>query len=233
MTKSRIVLAITALAICGIFITCNKSSNPAGPTPPPDPTTGQIILSEGFEGDLSNYRALSFDSLLMSITTQNPHSGTHSLTSDSNNSSIRGILDRSIDDSIAGLQFYLMATKAGQDLMVAFCKTGSSPTGLYTIIGMGIDKSGSLTYVYQNAPDDSINNESKNFAALTLNKWYKCRIEYDYSDTTLTYYVDDKIVRQRTTPTPMSLPVFVVMRDSLGTQGPSGCYLDDITIFKR
>jgi hypothetical protein len=142
-------------------------------------------------------------------------------------------LDRSIDDSIAGLQFYMMATKGGTNLMVALCKSGSSPSGLWTSIGMGIDKSGSLKYDYQNAPDDSINNEHKNFAALTLNKWYKFRVEYDYTDTTLTFYVDDKLVRKKPAPSPSTLPLFVVMRDSLGAQGASGCYLDDITVFKR
>jgi hypothetical protein len=239
MKKSGIFLAVGVLAVSMAFITCNEKSGPTTPStpinPPPDPTAGQIIVSEGFENDSifrTNYRVLSFEPGKMSISAQNPHSGTHSLTSDSNKTSIACQIDPAIGDSIAGLQFYLKATKHGQNLIVAMCKTGSSPSGLWTTIGMGIDKSDSLRYVYEDNPD-AIINEHKNFAKLTLNKWYKCRVEYDYTDTTLTYYVDDAVVRTRTAPSPMTLPTFVVMRDSLGTQESSGCYLDDIMIFKR
>jgi hypothetical protein len=170
---------------------------------------------------------------MMSISTQYAHSGKCSLTSDSNNTSIKKGISPSIDDSIAGLQFYLRATKlAHTDFIVAICKPGSSANGLFTIMGMGIDKSDSLRYVYEEDPLDPIN-EHKNFAALTLNKWYKCKIEYDYSDTTLTYFLDDSTVYTRTAPSPMTLQTLVVMRDSLGAQGPSGYYIDDITIYKR
>ena len=235
MTKSRIAFAIAVVAICGMIMNCNKNSNPTGPTPPPDPTTGQIIVSEGFEGDLSNYRQINYDSSqgMMSISTQYAHSGKASLTSDSNNTGIKRTVDPSIHDSIAGLQFYLMATKdAHTDFMAAICTPGSSANGLYSILGMGIDKSDSLRYVYEKDPLDPIN-EHKNFAALTLNKWYKCKIEYDFTDTTLTYYLDDAIVHTQPASNLMTLEMFVVMRDSLGAQGPSGYYLDDVIIYKR
>jgi hypothetical protein len=32
---------------------------------------------------------------------------------------------------------------------------------------------------------------------------------------------------------PMTLHMFVVMRDSLGAAGPSGYYIDDVAIYKR
>jgi hypothetical protein len=222
-----------------MVVSCSKKTpNPV--TPPDDQPPGNVILSEGFEGDSTyldsnNYRQITYDPAQgrMSISTQHAHSGKSSLTSDSNNTGIKKGISPSIDDSIAGLQFYLMATKlAHTNFLAAICKPGSSANGLFTIIGMGIDKSDSLKYVYENAPGDPIN-EHKNFAALTLNKWYKCKIEYDYSDTTLTYFLDDATVYTRTAPSPMTLQTFVVMRDSLGAQGPSGYYVDDIIVYKR
>jgi hypothetical protein len=232
MTKSRIVYAIIAAVISGMIVTCNKES---GPTAPVDKVPGTIILSEGFEGDLSSYKQVTYqaDQGMMSIATQHAHSGNGSLASDSNNTGIKRMISPSIDDSIAGLQFYLMATKlAHTNFFAAICKPGSSANGLFTIIGMGIDKSDSLKYIYENMPGDPIN-EHVNFAALTLNKWYQCKIEYDYSDTTLTYFLDNDIVYTRTAPSPMTLQIFVAMRDDLGAQGTSGYYIDDVAIYKR
>jgi hypothetical protein len=232
MTKSRIVYAIIAVVISGMIVTCNKEGGPAAPV---DKVPGTIILSEGFEGDLSNYRQVTYQAGqgMMSIATQHARSGKGSLTSDSNNTSIKRMISPSIDDSIAGLQFYLMATKpAHTDFFAALCKPGSSANGLYTIIGMGIDTSDSLKYIYENMPGDPIN-EYKKFAAFTLNKWYKCKIEYNYSDTTLTYFLDNDTVYTRTAPSPMTLQIFIVMRDGLGAQGTSGYHIDDVAIYKR
>jgi len=234
MRKSWMLYAImAAVALCVMVVSCSKKNT--NPVKPPDQPPGNVILSEGFEGDLSNYRQITYDPAqgMMSISTQHVHSGNGSLTSDSNNTGIKRGISPSIDDSIAGLQFYLMATKAAHtNFIVAICRPGSSANGLFTIIGMGIDKSDSLEYIYENAPGDPIN-EHKNFSALTLNKWYKCKIEYDYSDTTLTYFLDNDTVYTRTTPSPMTLQTFVVMRDSLGALGPSGYYIDDVAIYKR
>ncbi|HAJ80777.1 MAG TPA: hypothetical protein DCO75_13525 [Fibrobacteres bacterium] len=230
MKKSLLVYGIAAIVLCAIIVRCNS-----GPTSPSDKVLGHIIFSEGFESDLSEYRQITYDPTQgkMSISTQYAQSGKGSLTSDSNNTGIKGNISPSIDDSIAGLQFYIMASKASHtDLLVAMCKTGSSANGLFTIMGMGIDKSDSLKYVYENTPDDSIN-EHKNFAACALNKWYKCKIEYNYTDTTLTYYLDDAVVRTQPSPSPMTLQTFIVMRDSLGVQGTSGYYVDNVSVYKR
>jgi hypothetical protein len=232
MKKSRMVYGIAAVGIGVIIMQCNNNS---GPTAPKETLPGTVILSEGFEGDLSNYRQVVYTDgqALMSLSKQCAHSGTGSLTSDSNNTSIKRSIDPYIQDSIAGLQFYLMATKAAHtNFLVAICKPGSSANGLFTIIGMGIDKSDSLKYFYQETPDPA-GITSENFAALTLNKWYECKIEYDFTDTTLTYYVDDALVCQRPASNPMALQTFVVMRDNLGAQGASGYYLDDVCIYKR
>jgi hypothetical protein len=232
------VYAIAAVALCAMVVSCSKKTT--NPVKPPDQPLGNVILSEGFEGDSTyldsnNYRQITYGPAQgrMSISTEHAHSGKSSLTSDSNNTGIKKGISPSIDDSIAGLQFYLMATMAAHtDFIVAICKPGSSANGLFTIIGMGIDMSDSLKYVYENTPGDPIN-EHKNFSALTLNKWYKCKIEYDYSDTTLTYFLDNDTVYTRTAPSPMTLQTLVAIRDSLGAKGPSGYYVDDIIVYKR
>jgi len=234
MGKFRIAFVIASVVIGGIMVMCNSKNAPTSPTVP-----GTTIFSEGFESNLTldslGYRQVVYTpgEALMSISTQCAHTGTHSLTSDSNNTSIKYRFDTPISDSIAGLQFYLMATKAAHtNFLAAICQPGSSANGLFIILGLGIDKSDSLMYFCQTDPD-SAGTTSKNFAALTLNKWYKCKIEYNFTDTTLTYYVDDVIVGNKITSAPKSLQTFVVMRDNLGAQGTSGYYLDDITVYKR
>ena len=231
MKKFYAVCAIAAVALGGLLICCDKKDASSAPPAP----ERNAVLSEGFENGISDYMQVTYapEQGLMSVSTNYAHSGTHSLTSDSNNTGIRKSLDDPISDSIAGLEFYLMAKKAERTNFVAvIARSGSSANGLYTILGMGIDKSDSLKYIYEYQPDDT-SNEHKNFAALMLNKWYKCKIEYDYSDTTLTYSLDDSTVYTRTAPSPMTLQTFIVMRDSLGAPGPSGYYVDDVAVYKR
>lgn len=228
---------VAAVAAVGMIMMCDKDNNPIAPVNPVPVNTvpGYVILSDDFEGDLSNYRQVSYYSTdgMLSLSTQHARAGSGSLTSDSNSTSIKKVIDPAINDSIAGLQFYLMATKTAQtNFMAALCKPGSSANGLFAIYGMGIDKSDSLGYTFENAPNDPIN-EHKNFAALTLNTWYKCKIEYDYTTTTLTYYLDDAVAFTRLAPDPMTLQIFVIMRNDLGAQGPSGYYIDDIAVYKR
>ena len=232
MGKFRMVYAIAAAALAAAIMHCGKDGNPMNT---PDPAPGTVILSEGFEGDLSGYKQIVYDGFqgLMSITTHQAYSGKGSLTSDSNETGIKRMIDPSIDDSIAGLQFYMMAAKASHaNTIVAICRMGSSANGLFTIMGMGIDTSDSLKCVYESAPADPAN-EYKNFAPLKLNTWYKCQVEYDYSAATLSYFLNDTIVHTISAMNPMTLHTFVVMRDSLGAAGPSGYYIDDVAIYKR
>lgn len=181
MGKCRIACTIAAVVIGGILVMCNSS--PTSNTPPPTPVVltvqGNTILSEGFEADLSNYMQVVYTEgqAMMSLSKQFANSGKGSLTSDANNTSIKKRIDPAIEDSIAGLQFALLATKkAHTNFIAAICQPGSSANGLFVILGLGIDKSDSLKYYCQTAPD-SANITSKNFAPLTLNKWYKCKIE--------------------------------------------------------
>jgi hypothetical protein len=231
MKKCWIVSFAAVTTLTGIFSGCDSGTN----NPSSGETLGQVILEEGFEGNLENYRQLLYETnqSMMTISSNCAKSGKSSLTSESNNSSIKVRVDPSIDDSIAGLQFYLMATKFSHtNFYAALCKPGSSSTGLVTFFGIGVDKSDSLKYIYEDLLNGEVK-EHKNFAALQLNKWYKCKIEYDYSDTTLTYFLDDAIIRKKPVPNPMTLQVFVAIRDSLGANGSSGYYLDDVKVYKR
>lgn len=232
MKRFPVISAIAAAVTAATVLMCN---NGTGPAKDEDIVPGNVILSEEFEGDLSNYRQIVYTpgNGMMSISTQHARFGKGSLTSDSNNTGIKCAIDPAIMDSIAGLQFYLMATQAAHtNFLAALCKPGSSANGLFTIIGMGIDKSDSLQTVYEEFPFDPAR-EYRKFAALALNIWYKCKIEYNYTDTTLTYFVDDAVVYQRGASNPMTLSVFVAMRDSIGAQGPSGCYIDNVSVYKR
>jgi hypothetical protein len=220
------------ITLCGMSVKCTRENNPAGSA---DSVTGVVILSEDFEGTLENYRQLLYTpgQGMMSISALHARAGKGALTADSNNTSIKKALDPSITDSIAGLRFFLMATKAAHTgFFASLCKNGSSRTGMVTFIGMGIDTSDSIECLYE----DLLNGnavEHRNVAALTLNKWYKCAVEYDFTTDTLTYFLDDAIVHKRYMPDPSLLSYFVAMRDDAGEQGVSGYYMDDVVVYKR
>jgi hypothetical protein len=239
VTMSRVFDIIAAVAVGGIVVTCNN--NPT--TPPPHPR--HVILSEGFEGnnlDSAGYTKIYNPRAYgpMSITTNAAHSGTYSLTSDSNNTGLRKWLDSAISDSIAGLEFYLMAANAGQtDFFAAIVTMGTSAgmlnNGFSTVLGMGIDKSDSLWYTFQKYDNPQADSDLvyKNFAALEFNKWYKCTMEYDFAAQKLTYSLDDRVVFTKGASGIAKLDMFITMRDSVGAQGPKDYFIDDITIYKR
>ena len=240
MKKAHIICAIAIVTMSGMIIRCNKEN---GPTNPQTEALGNVIFQEGFESASSFdsiYKQINYDfgQKRMSITTQSKHSGNASLTSYDTSTSIKRRIEPSITDSIAGLQFYMMATKKSHanTFVGIYRYVDMTPPSLmsYTM-EMGIDKSDSLKYVFEYCPvwDACPFNEYKNFAALELNKWYECKIEYNYTDTTLTYSVDNRIVHKITVPNPMELNMFFVMRDNLGAPGTSGYYIDDITVYKR
>ena len=228
-----------------VLVSCN---DPVGPTTQTDPQDdlppGTVILSEKFEGDAleylvdgetTAYRQVVYTEgqTLMSLSSQHAHGGAGSLTSESNNTSIKRTIEPYIEDSVAGLQFYLMATKASQtNFFAAICKPGSAKDGLVTKFGMGIDASDSLKWVYQDDLNGAADVHAK-FAPLTFNRWYKCAVEYDFSAATLTYFLDDEIVHTQSVPSLSSLQTFIVIRDGLGAQGSSGYYLDDVAVYKK
>lgn len=233
MKSMRFFYIFATIAMISILFGCNsKSNNPQAPTDP----NRNVLLTENFETDLLKYQQVTYMPGwgMMSISAQAAHSGTHSLTSDANLTGIKKRLDAEIQDSIAGLEFYIMAKKGEQiNLFAALCQSGSSFNGLFTIMGMGISKSDSLYFVYENTPTDSATMKHQNFAALQFNKWYKCNIEYDFNTSILNYYLDGAVVGTLTVPQAGTLPLFVVLREDLISQGAKEYYIDDVTIYKK
>ena len=227
MKMSKLFCILAMVAIGAMLIRCNSAS------PTSSPSFANVLLSEGFESDAA-LSALTFAPGWgnMSKSTAHAHSGKYSLTSDSNQTGIKEPFDL-IADSIAGLQFYLMATTAEHiNFFGALARSGSAWNGLYAILGLGISQSDSLMYVYQYAPNDSTN-EQKCFAPLQFNKWYQCNVEFNFTTSVLTYSVDGKVVGTKNTDNMMMLGLFVTTRDNLGSQGPKGYYMDDVTIYKK
>ena len=227
MKMSWLFCILVMIAMSAMLIRCNNAN------PTSSSSFKNVLLSEGFESD-STFSQLTFAPGwgVMSKSTAHAYNGKYSLTSDSNQTGIKEPFDL-IADSIAGLQFYLMATKAEHiNFFGALARSGSAWNGLYAILGLGISQSDSLMYVYQYAPNDSTN-EQKCFAALQFNKWYQCTIEFNFTTSVLTYSVDGKVVGTKNTNNMMMLGLFVTTRDELGSPGPMGYYLDDVTVYKK
>jgi hypothetical protein len=204
-----------------------------------------LLYFEGFEG--RNLDSAGFQKIYnpaaygwMSVSTKAAHSGSSALASDSNNTGLRKWLDDPIKDSIAGLEFYLMAKSAGHtNIFAAIVTMGTSAgmlnNGFSTLLGMGISKSDSLWYAFEkwNNPLADSDLVHTNFAALEFNKWYKCTIEYNFSTKSVTYYLDNTAVFTRSAPGFRVLDMFITYRDALGEQGPKDYFIDDVTIYKR
>jgi hypothetical protein len=238
MQNFQIFFAAAALAIGGIIMSCGENNNPLQPLSDDPTAKGRtVIYREDFEETpdvfSENYKPLIYWQGLMSLTNTHSHGGKKSITSDSNNTGIKMPLETYITDSIAGIEFYLYATKPqGANFIVAMGQAGSSPNGLSMILGMGIGKSDSLMLYYQQPyPADLV---EKNLASLEFNKWNKCNVEYNFKNDTLTCFLNNTVVYSyKPDEDPMQVGQFVVLRDSLGSNGPKDYYADDVTIYQR
>jgi len=242
MNISRIFCFLFAVGVGTMGIMCNSNSNP---TPLVVAPPKNVVLFDGFEGN--NLDSVGYTKLYnphsygwMSITTNAAHSGTYSLTSDSNNTGLRRWLDNPVFDSIGGLEFYLMAKSSGKtNFFAAIVTMGTSAgmlnNGFSSILGMGIDKSDSLWYTYQKYDDPQADSDLvyKTFAALEFNKWYKCAVEYDFTLHKVTYLLNGTIVFTRSAPGINVLDMLITMRDNLGAQGAKDYFIDDISVYKR
>jgi len=137
-------------------------------------------------------------------------------------------------DSIIGMEFYFMAASSAQTNFIAFLgQEGGSIRNSAYYVGMGIDKSDSLKYVW--STDAIANQQQKNIAAVQFNKWYKCTVEYNIGDYTATFYLDGARVGGCTMPSASTFGynMFVVYRDGAGQEGPASYYLNDLTLYER
>jgi hypothetical protein len=250
----RHILFTGAVIACsvGMLTGCSKK-NPAEPPAGETPTTPSgttLVMAEGFGGDLSKwdneYMVTQFDIYpRMRTTTDAAHTGTHSLTTDSNNTALLYTIPlvNRIESGIAGVQFYIMAKALGQaNFTVEIGANAGSSGGVQPAFGIGFDPSDSIKctyydmyYPYNNGHGDSL------IAPMTPNHWYKCVVEADRSAQTITYSIDDALVRTFPFDTTrvMGIDKLLVFRGFSGVnnaqsaEGPKQYYADDIVFYKK
>jgi hypothetical protein len=249
----HILFAGAVMACVGGALTGCSKKNPAEPPvseTPTAPSGTTLVLAEGFGGDLSkwadHYMVTSSEIYsLMRITTDAAHTGTHSITGDSNMTALLFALPDTerVENGIAGVQFYIMAKELQQaNFTVGIGASPSSSGGVQPLFGIGFDPSDSIKctyydmyYPYNNGHGDSL------IAPITPNHWYKCVVEANFSDTTITYSIDDVQVRTFPMDTTriMGISSLVVLRGMTGVnnapsaEGPKKYYADDIVFYKK
>jgi hypothetical protein len=254
----KILFAGAAIACGVIALTGCSKANKAQPTQPTPPER-TVVFTEGFEGDLSKWDAHYLiqypDDIysLMRITGSAANTGTHSLTSDSNRTALYIGKDHHLDTArletgTVGLEFYIMAKAAGQaNFTVDFGQDAGSSGGMSGHFGIGFDPSDSLVCTYYDMYDYSSRMDNgywnKLIAPIELNRWYKCNVEANFTDSTLTYKIDDSLVRADTLPVAHLMGIdgllvfrgygYFGMRYAPSTEGPQQYYVDDIVVYKK
>jgi hypothetical protein len=203
----RLILAASAAAcIAATMIGCGSKDNPvapaAGDASISGPAGSTAVFSEGFGGDLSKWEQQFMINVgdyypQMRITTAAFHTGTHSITSDTSQSALVHAFSGPMYTGIAGVQFYVMATAKGEaNFTVQIGQNAGSSGGLGKAFGLGFDKTDSVTCIYYDYMGFTQRQDSA-VAPMQVNHWYKCVVEVNFSDTTISYYLDDQKVRTR------------------------------------
>ena len=198
----REIFCIIAAVTCVVFIMagCNNPVDPAAGdgdflTAPAGATK---IYSDGFEGDLSKwdekYMIVVSDFYYhMQQTTAAFHSGKNSITADSNRTALLYSLsdERSVDQGIAGVQFYIMANEKGQtNFTVEIGKNAGSSGGLGKAFGIGFDPNDSIKCkAYDMLGSEQVGDFM--VAPIELGHWYKCVVEVDFTAKKVRYTIDD------------------------------------------
>jgi hypothetical protein len=212
-----------------------------------------ILFSEGFGNGLSKwestYMVLVNDFYpQMRITTAAAHTGTHSITSDSNRTALVYRIVPRLEPSnpaaahyIVGVQFYIMASAAGQaNFSVQFGQDNGSSGGLGKAFGFGFDKSDSIKTTFYDTWAGLSPEVDSLLSPIQLTHWYKCNVEIDLGTTwTATWTLDGKVVK--TMPLPTSemngIDRVLVFRGAeagmTGADGLKPYYADDIVLYMR
>jgi hypothetical protein len=248
----RNIFLVIAAAACftGGLTGCSKKNPaepPAGETPTA-PAGSTLQFAEGFGGDLSKWDAsylVSYPDEIyphLRITTEAAHTGTHSITSDSNRTALLFIDTPRVETGTVGVQFYIMAKVAGQsNFTVEIGQNAGSSGGLAEAFGIGFDPSDSIKctffdtyYSMNNGHNDSL------LAPIQIDHWYKCAVEVNFTDSTIAYYLEDALVRTLPLPTSvMGIDRLLVFRGNWGmhdapsVEGTKQYYADDIVLYKR
>ena len=137
-------------------------------------------------------------------------------------------------DSIVGMEYYIMAKSSAKTNFIAFLgKEGGSIRNSAYFLGIGFDKSDSIKILWSS--NAVAGQESKNIAPIIYNKWYKCTVEYNITNWTATYYIDNKVVgppHVMPSESTFGYNMFVVYRDGAGQDGMAPYYFNDFTLYK-
>jgi hypothetical protein len=231
--KLSVVLAVGSVFMLGC-------SNPAGPV-------DNILFSEGFEGDLSNwsinYQINTTDPRLprMAISTVAAHSGTHAITTDSNNKALMLTIDstaafpkmKRIESGVAGLEFYFMAQSAGGiNFTIEIGQNAGSSGGLGYAYGIGFDPSNNLKCTYSDLYNDA--RKDSLYTPLVSGQWYKGTVEISFTAKTVNYYLDGKQIR--TMPLHggiQGLDRVLIFRGLDDPAGPMPYFADDMKLYTK
>ena len=244
---------IALAGFIGILAGCNNpAGNDDGDTPAV-PTGVTAIYSDGFGGgDLSNwddhYMIVVGDNYPhMQITADAFHSGSYSLTTDSNRTALQYSLDYTtrVENGIVGVQYYMMAKEMGGiNFTVEIGKNAGSSGGLGKSFGIGFDPSDSIKCKFYDMLG-SVTVSDTLLGPIQLDHWYKCVVEVDFTTRKVTYSIDDAVVVIKDLPSSDMdhidrLLVFrgeYVERANYVTinclEGPKQYYIDDIVLYKK
>lgn len=234
------LFAVIAAVLLSAFAGCN-SNNPAAP---PNMANREITLRDSTitESDSWNkyFFSLSLDDTVtkkmsFDLTVGNKYLGSIYSTA---NSTARAQpfseMGSNPDyDSIVGMEYYLMAKSSAKTNFIAFIgKEGGSIRNSAYFLGMGFDKSDSIKILWSS--NTVAGQENQNISPIIFGKWYKCTMEYNITNYTATYYIDNKVVGTHVMPSTSTFGynMFVVYRDEKGQDGTAPYYFNDFTLYK-
>ena len=200
------------------------------------------VFTEGFGADLSKWASTFMLNegdyyFPMRILTDAAHTGTHSITSDSDRTALAYIVNPKIGTGTVGVQFYIMAKTAGEtDFTVVIGQNAGSSGGLGKQFGLGFDKSDSVKCVYYDSYNMFPENDSSDRPYSAAGDWYKCDVEIDFTGKTITWYLDGILLMTR--PVPTTEMTGVDLRCSYSgawtaPEGPKPYFADDIVVYTK
>jgi hypothetical protein len=231
---------------------CNNPVEVEAGDNPAVPAGVTKIFSDGFGNDLSSwddhYMIVVGDNYPhMQVTTGAAHTGTYSVTADSNRTALQYSMDYTtrVQDGVVGVQCYMMAEELGGiNFTVEIGKNAGSSGGLGKSFGIGFDPSDSVKCKFYDMLGDVTVSDTI-LGPIQLNHWYKFVVEVDFTTRKVTYSIDDAVVVVKDLPSSDMahidrLLVFrgeYVERPNYVTinclKGPKPYYVDDIVLYKK
>jgi len=238
----RQILFAGTVMVCGVVALTGCSKAKTTPTQPPPGET--VIFSEGFEGDLSKWEGtymIGMDVYVqMRITTDAAHTGTHSLTTDSNITALYHTDTNRVESGTSGVEFYMKAQSLGEiNFGLEIGQNPGSSGAVTPAFGIFFDPSDSIKCTIFNTWP-AVDTQTM-VAAIQAGHWYKCKIEVNMTDSTASFYLDDAAVHTEklSTAYPQGIDRVLVFRGLYGknfsssSEGTKPYYIDDITWYKK